>query len=201
MARSPRGNESASGTPCLHIESRCRDGHGVGTGHPHRGRASENRLVRIRHRAGLLTFARRGHDRVTASNIVALPLLLIAMYPAAYTLAQKLVGVPESMFSLPYLVFCLWTPCRFANAEACHTLVARRAVDRLDHPAGVICRGHWSSLLVAGWLLSVDGCCNESHFGASFGPTRERLDAGRVSPHARWNGSAGYSRGSLRPHD
>jgi hypothetical protein len=60
--------------------------------------------------ASVLYFiARRGRDPVTASNIVALPLFLIGMYPAAYTFAEQLTAVRESFVSVPYLVFCCWT--------------------------------------------------------------------------------------------
>jgi hypothetical protein len=60
--------------------------------------------------ASVLYFiARRGRDPMTASNIVALPLFLIGMYPAAYTFAQQLGAVRETLVSVPYLIFCCWT--------------------------------------------------------------------------------------------
>ena len=54
--------------------------------------------------------ARRGREPVTASNMVALPLFVMGMYPAAYTFAETLrVHTGGPVFSLLYLVFCLGT--------------------------------------------------------------------------------------------
>jgi Sulfatase len=53
--------------------------------------------------------ARRRWDPVTASNVVALPLFLIAMYPAAYSLSQQFGVLRGSLFSIPYLAICVAT--------------------------------------------------------------------------------------------
>ena len=54
--------------------------------------------------------ARRWREPVTASNMVALPLFMIGMYPAASTFAEKFTAITAgSVSSLLYLVFCLGT--------------------------------------------------------------------------------------------
>lgn len=73
---------------------------------------------------GAYLIARRGRPAVTASNIVALPLFLMGLYPAAFTFAENLTGVSASWFSPPYLILCLATAAVAARAprEAARTL-------------------------------------------------------------------------------
>lgn len=93
--------------------------------------------------------ARRGREPVTASNIVALPLFLTGMYPAAYTFAEKLTAVSAgSLFSLPYLVFCFATALVAArmpreSARTLHDVLSIVAAILLTMSVGVVGGVYW----------------------------------------------------------